>query len=162
MAIKVYGSIARVESLVGDLVPSRTFGDDTVPSSGEVEQFLEERASQLTMALRKAGYTVPVTDQETSKWLELINSTGAAILVMGSYPLGGYADPSFDSPSMGRRHSLEKEWKDAFKLIDSGALPAEKTLTKMHQAKVGQSTTSTEPYFKRGMLKNPEATAETA
>lgn len=134
MAIKVYGTIDRVQSLVGDLVDNRVFDDDTVPTSNEVQQFLEERSSQLTMALRTQGYTVPVTDAETAKWLAYINAVGAAILVMSTLPLAGYIDPSIDSPSVSRRHALEKEWRDAFKLIEAGNLPAEKTLTDMHHA----------------------------
>lgn len=165
MPTTVYGRVERVESLVGDLVDGRTFDDDTVPSVGEVEQFLEERAATLNMALRRSGYTVPVTDTETLKWLEYINAVGAAIIVISTLPLAGYADPSFDSPSVSRRHAFEKEWKDAFKMISDGVLPAAKTLSDMHEAYSGARLDSSgsvkNPMFKRDMLRHPSAPAET-
>ena len=87
-----YGTVAGVEKLVGDLVASRTFGAGTVPTLAQVEGILDDVASDLNRELESAGYTVPVTsvDATALAFLRASNNYGAAAVVLGMLPFGGF------------------------------------------------------------------------
>ena len=77
-----YGTVARVQSRVGDLVDSQAFTTTTKPTLAQVEELIDDVASLMNAELRAAGYTVPVAnsgdDVEAFAWLRAANSAGAA------------------------------------------------------------------------------------
>lgn len=127
-----YGTVARVEALVGDLVASRTFGSVTIPTLSQVETFLDDIAVQLNMELERTGYTVPVSSSanpQAFRYLRYSNSCGAAALVLSTMPVGAYTDPTTENGalSQGRRHFLERQLSNALKIIREGSLPASRS-----------------------------------
>ena len=127
-----YGTVARVEARVGDLVSGRTFSVSTTPTLAQVEEVLDDMASRLNMELRANGYTVPVAnsgaDVEAFAYLRGANSAGAAATVLNMLP-GIALDPDGADENSNRRSGLWAEFKAALKYINSGALPATRGIT---------------------------------
>lgn len=127
-----YGTVARVQARVGDLVDGRVFSTGTVPTLAQVEVLLDDVAARINMELRAMGYTVPVvnvgTDVEAFEYLRAANSAGAAALVLNTVP-GELFDPDSPEASLSRRWGLWAELNAALKYISKGDLPASRTIT---------------------------------
>ena len=127
-----YGTVAKVEARVGDLVVGRVFGTGTIPTKVHVELLIDDVASRINMELRAQGYTVPVantgSDVEAYAYLQYANSAGAAALVLNILP-GVVLDPDSEDENMNRRVSLWAELKAALQYIKHGDLPATRTVT---------------------------------
>jgi len=122
-----YGSVARIEGLIGDLVASRTFSATTIPTTTEVEAFIDDIAAQINVALEQAGYTVPVataTNAAAHAYLVSVNSMGAAALILATQPAEAYVEPGDESPAQGRRQYYQSRLREAIKLIGEQKLPA--------------------------------------
>ncbi len=127
-----YGTVAKVQARVGDLVSGRVFSTGTQPKLAEVELLIDDVASRINMELRAQGYTVPVTNTgsnvEAYAYLSYANSAGAAALVLKVLP-GVVLDPDSEDENMNRRVSLWAELKAALQYIKHGDLPATRTVT---------------------------------
>lgn len=159
-----YGTVAFVESMVGDMVDLRTFTDSTVPTVIQVETFLDLVADELNMVLKVKGYDVPVveaTDPETYGWLQKVNSMGASALVLGSLPQSMWREPEADVAAQSRRMFFENQVIKAGQRIEEGSLPAARTPLSMHELTAGSATDDDgnvkKPIFKRGILDYPGA-----
>lgn len=124
-----YGSAARVEVLVGDLVASRDFTTGTTPTEAQVETFLDDVANELNAYLDANGYTVPVsatTDAAARGILVSANCYGAAALVLAMLPSEIFVMPSGEQVEIGksRRAYFEKKYQDVLKTIQARTFPA--------------------------------------
>jgi len=157
-----YGTVARVEARVGDLVDSRTFSTLTVPTLAQVEALLDDAANQLNAILKRYGYTVPVNstdDPEAYGWLQAANSAGAAALVLNTVP-GESLDPDTPDPIRVRRQGLWAEMNAVMNAIRRGEFPATRTVSShVTKAYAGSQEdddgNEKEPVFKRGMTDYP-------
>ena len=128
-----YGTVARVELLVGDLVASRTFSTTTTPTIAQVEQMIDDTAYEINAALRSNGYTVPVANSspnvETFGVLRAANSYGAAALVLAMLPSEAWVSNSEADIEItkSRRSFYEKKFNDIIKAINSFKLYATRT-----------------------------------
>ena len=161
-----YGTIAKVESLVGDLVQGRVFSLNSQPTLVQVELFLDYAASDLNSGLTYSGYTVPVvvgTDKAAFNYLVLGNSCYAAVLVLDALPAEAYTEPGEESPAQGRKQSLEKIYRRLLKTILDEKLPADRVSggTILGDIKFGSQTDSDgntkKPIFIRGMTDYPSS-----
>ena len=166
-----YGTVARVERLVGDLVQGRSFSLNSIPTLAQVEGFLDDTASELNSALTFAEYTVPVvvgTDTAAFNYLAHGNSCGAAFLVLDALPAEAYTEPGEESPSQGRKQSYERIFWNLIKVIKAEQIPAEKTSggTILAPFKVGSAMdangNTTKPIFTRSLTDNPSSRSLTS
>jgi hypothetical protein len=160
----VYGTIARVEALVGDLVSSRTFSGSTTPTTVEVEGFIDDEGFRLNSELEQMGYTTPVvvgTDKNAFNWLRAANSAGAAGLVLSALPAESWIDPDNEGPAQSRRQGLEQQMTRIIKAIREGRLPASKATVKKDQITIGSELDSDGntklPIFSRSIMDNPSS-----
>jgi len=122
-----YGTVLRVEGLVGDIAQGLVFSLTSNPTLAQVQQFLNDTAAELNSSLTFAEYTVPVvvgTDKAAFNLLAYGNSCGAAFLVLDSLPAEAYTEPGEESPAQGRKQSLEKIFRRLLKTITDERLPA--------------------------------------
>jgi hypothetical protein len=106
--LDTYGSVEAVEGMIGDIVPSRTFTDTTVPTFDEVQQILDGVASELNVELEQQGYQVPVratTDRVAYRYMVYVNNAGAAARALSSMPMEAYVGPD-DTQSGGDRRTM--------------------------------------------------------
>lgn len=75
-----YAGVGDLKARAGRLAAAWT--DDSVPSEGDLEQFLEQVAAQIDGGLAAAGVTVPVTDTAAAAALQSLNVDGALILAL--------------------------------------------------------------------------------
>ncbi len=128
-----YGTVARVEALVGDVVASRTFATGTTPKLAQVETFLDDTAAEIHAAMAEAGYTVPTSAEATTSapraanWLALINTYGAAAMVLQSVPYESQAPEVSEAPNS-RSGWFYKRFKEGLEKI-SGRFLANLGLT---------------------------------
>lgn len=117
-----YGTVARVEALVGDIVASRTFTTGTTPKLAQVETFLDDTAAEIHAAMAEAGFTPPLatavaTDApRASNWLALINSYGACALVLQAMPYEAQGGEESEAPNA-RLSWFNKRFRDGLKKI---------------------------------------------
>ena len=126
-----YGTVARVEARVGDVVEGRKFAGSTVPSLPQVEMILDDVAARINSELLVNGYTVPVSstdDPHPYAWLQGANSAGAAAIVLNMLP-GEALDPDIPDPIRVRRQGLWAELDAVLKAIREGRFPATRTAT---------------------------------
>ena len=161
-----YGTVAKVESLVGDLGQGRVFSLNSQPTLGQVELFLDDAAAELNSALTYSGYTVPVvvgTDKSAFNYLLLGNSCYAAVLVLDALPAESYAEPGEEVPAQGRKQSLEKIYRRLLKTMTDEKLPADRVSggTILGDIKFGSQKDSDgntkNPIFIRGMTDYPSS-----
>lgn len=153
-----YGTVAKVEARVGDLVLGRAFSASTVPTTTQVEGLIDDVASRINMELRAQGYTVPVantlTDVEAYAYLSYANSAGAAALVLNTLP-GAVLDPDSPDENGNRRQALWGELMAALAYIKKGDLPASHTVSsEVTKAWSGSSVDS------QGVKRDPVFTRE--
>ena len=127
-----YGTVAGVEKLVGDLVASRTFGAGTVPTLAQVEGILDDVASDLNRELESAGYTVPVTsvDATALAFLRASNNYGAAAVVLGMLPFGGF-NPDAAEDAQNRAEMYQGRLNHALKMVKEQRLKAAMTTQRL-------------------------------
>lgn len=127
-----YGTVARVEARVGDMVEARTFSVSTVPTLAQVENLIDDTAARVNAELRAQGYTVPVdnsgTDVEAFAWLRAANSAAAAATILNTVP-GESLDPDIPDEIRIRRQGLWGEYMAVIKMIQAGEFPATRTVT---------------------------------
>ncbi len=163
VGVYTYGSVARVQSLVGDVVASRTFGTGTVPTLVEVELFLDDIASQIHAAMAEGGYTVPTAAVLTTSapraagWLGMLNSLGACALVLQSLPYEAQAAALPDAPPS-RGNWFQRRFEDGLKRIAEGNFLATLGLTRTGRydaifagGQEDEDGNEKLPFFKRGM-----------
>ena len=151
-----YGTIARVQVAVGDLVPGRAFGPTTTPTLGQVELILDEIADELNSALKTGGYTVPVVnsgeDVFAFGFLSRANSAGAACEVLNTFPSVAF-DPDNPDPTSNRKSALFATFKRCLDQIIEGTFVASKTTGRISRTYVGSFEDSDgntkNPIFKR-------------
>lgn len=158
-----YGSVAGVQALVGDLVDSRTFSGSTVPTTTQVEAFLDDMAADLNRELEAAGYTVPVnsTNYPTAyAWLAKANEHGAAALVLVTMPQEGF-DPAADVEAGGTSRSdmYIRLFNSALKVIANNKLKAGRDRNRMAGiyagARLDSSGDEKTPLFTRTLHEYP-------
>lgn len=125
-----YGTLIRVQNMIGDIVTDRQFSGSTNPSIEKVENALDDIADTINMELKQQDYTVPVTladDPEAFKFLRFANSAGAAAALLSFQPFeagpGGFSAGSGDSITS-RRNYLQSVFKKALETIRADELPA--------------------------------------
>ena len=156
LAANTYGTVARVEARIGDLVDGRVFATGTIPTLAQVEALLDDTAAQLNAVLKRYGYTVPVVtgnDPEAFAWLQAANSAGAAALALNTVP-GESLDPETPDPILIRRQGLWAEFNAVLKAIQTNQLPATRSVTTLvSKAYAGAAYdadgNATEPVFTR-------------
>ncbi len=161
-----YGTIAKVEGLVSDIATGMAFSNTSKPTLTEVEQFLDNTASELNVALTFAEYSIPVllaNDKAAFNYLAYANSCGAAFLVLDSLPAEAWTEPGQETPAQGRKQSLEKIFRRAVKLVQDVRLPATKTSdgSLLSDLFIGSSEddegATKKPIFTRGAFDNPSS-----
>lgn len=128
-----YGTVARVETLVGDLVASRTFTTGTVPTIAQVETFLDDVANEINAYLSMNQYTMPVsatTDAQARGIVTSANCYGAAALVLAMLPTEISIMPNGQALDIGksRRSFFESKYKEILKSIIDHKFPATRSL----------------------------------
>lgn len=157
-----YGTVVRVETLVGDLVPSRDFTTSTIPTEAQVEQALDDVAAEINVELEWAGYTVPVassTNATAHAYLVAANSAGAAARVMTMVPGLGFSEfGDTESPATTRRQSLQQQLDRCIKRIREHRLVAA-GVGRLDDFRVGgekdQDGNTKLPIFRRGLHRRP-------
>lgn len=161
-----YGTVEKVEGLVSDIATGMAFSATSKPTIGEVEQFLDNTASELNVALTFAEYSIPVLlidDKAAFNYLSYANSCGAAFLVLDALPAEAYTEPGQETPAQGRKQSLEKIFRRALKLVQDRKLPATKTSdgSLLSDLFIGSSEDSEgntkKPIFTRGFADFPSS-----
>ena len=157
-----YGTVARVERQVGDLVTSRLFTTSTTPTKAQVEAALDDVAAEINAELDYMNYSVPVLtadDPHAFNFLRAANTFGAAALVLGMLPAEAYTDPENDSLASGRKEFLEKKLWQAVKRIREGRLRATMRESRLADFRIGSQKDSDGntnlPLFTRGGFRYP-------
>jgi len=154
-----YSDHEDVERLIGDIVTSRTFAEDTVPSLDQVEAELDNAAADLNRELDQVGYTVPVVEADyptAYAFLKAANAFGAAAVLLSTVPSEGY-DPTeeVESPATDRATTYGNKFKSALKAIKENRLRAGRRTRRLGNLAAGSAETEEgeekRPIFKRGM-----------
>lgn len=158
-----YGTVAKVEALVGDVVASRTFGTGTVPTLAQVEAFLDDTASQVHTALAQGGYAIETKTALTTSapravdWLSLLNIYGAAALVLQTLPYEAQAAALPDAPPS-RGNWFQKRFEDGLERIRKEGFLAIMGLTRTGRydkvfagSQEDSDGNEKAPFFSRGM-----------
>jgi hypothetical protein len=154
-----YAEAVDVQRLIGDIVESRTFTTGTVPTLAQVEEELDNAASELNVALDDAGYTVPVdeTDWPTAyEWIKAANTYGAAAVLLSTIPSDGYEpDEEVESPATTRAQTYGNKFKSALKRIEKNKLRAGRRKDRLADTFAGSQEdddgNTKAPIFIRGM-----------
>lgn len=164
VAANTYGTVERVQRLIGDLIPGRAFSLTTNPTLAEVEGFLDDAADFLNMELKAAGYTVPValaTDPETFRYLRLINSAGAAWFILNTKPAEAFSTIATEQQVVDRRTAIQNLFQAGLDKIKDEGLPATRTDALGSFFKVGSQTDADgktkKPIFTRAMTDFPSS-----
>lgn len=163
-----YGTVARVEAMVGDLVADRTFADGgspTIPSLTEVELFLDDVASEINVELDYMNYTVPVSASNfpaAHAFLAAANSAGAAAKVLGMLPAESYVDPENEESAAGRKQFLDRQLWLAIKRIREGRFRADMRQSRLADFRIGSRLDDDSytklPLFTRDKFNYPNTT----
>lgn len=151
-----YGTSTGVERLVGDIVVNRSFTTASIPTLAQVEQFLDQTASDLNVALSAAGYAVPVstTSVIARQWLQNVNEKCAAALVLTSIPMTAIA-PGSESAGTNRIQVWANDCLMAIKRIDEKKLNAPRSRGRLGASFAGSQEDSDGrrklPVFKRSL-----------
>jgi hypothetical protein len=152
-----YGTVARMEALIGDLVDSRAFSTSTTPKLAQVEVLLDDVASEINVLLEEGLYAIPVAvadDPVAHAYLVSINSFGAAVLVLGTLPEGSFAEEGD-----GRAATYAKAYSNGLMLIRRQGLKAARAENRFARTFAGSQEDSDGnkklPIFKRGRFDYP-------
>lgn len=159
-----YGNVAGVEGYVGDIVPSRTFTDSTVPTFQQVQGLLDGIASEINVELLRNDYATPVTyanSPEAYTYLQDANNAGAAAATLSTKPMESYVIPDNEQTGGDRRQYLDRRLWHAIKRIKDNGLPAAKTVTTLGRIFSGSQEDSDGntklPLFTRDMTDYPSS-----
>jgi len=160
-----YATVALVQGLIGDLVPSRTFTTGTSPTLAEVEGFIDNVADELNAILGANSYTNPVvqaTDSKAYGLLILANTVGACALILTSMPTGSFTDLEIETLSSTRYQSFVGRYKKVLKMIQERKLDATRSATDSFSVYSGSRTDrdtgeTKDALFSRGMSDYPGA-----
>ena len=150
-----YGTVQRVQDMIGDMLPNRTFTSDTTPSLSAVETALNDTANYLNMELEQHGYITPVEHEATRGFLAWANSAGAASEVLGQTPFDSSAaglTPDSEEIQNSRRNYFLSIYRTAVKRIQEEEIPAPKNLP---YPWVTSGSKDTKPFFDRNMFEVP-------
>ena len=157
-----YGTVVGIQARVGDVVPSRTFSSSTVPTTTQVEGFIDDIASELNAELDNMGYTVPVTEAafpHTFQYLKMVNEKGASADVMDATGHSTTIGPQGQEVSSGRYQEYRSAVFHAIKKIRKNQLKAARTVGTLGNVKAGARLDSDsnikKPSFKRGQWRHP-------
>lgn len=160
-----YGTVAGVQRLIGDIVPSRTFATDSVPTLVQCEAELDNVANEINAALDVMGYTVPVsstTYPTAYGFLGAANDYGAAARLLGTIPTEAY-DPTEQMEDVGssRAQMYERHLQQAIKRIWDRKIRAGMREGRFAKLRAGASTDedghTKEPLYRRRMGEYPGA-----
>lgn len=157
-----YGTEARVEALVGDVVDARDFDTNTTPTDVQVQAWIDDVEAELEAQLEQQGYTVPVIVGDSPRGhalLVAVASYGAAALVLVSLPAIAILIPG-EQPASGRLEFFQKKVMDLLDMIDRQEFPAARATGLAARFYAGseedRSTGETkQPIFTRGMTDFP-------
>lgn len=113
MSVLAYCTPDDVQALV-QLTDGFTAGSK--PTLNEVQSLIDKIASEITLALRRAGYTSTITDPAALEWLSGFNAYGAGALV--ALVIGGHGNPN-DDPLATKLFDLYKERRQELLTGDS-------------------------------------------
>lgn len=118
-----YGTLNNMQTKVGWVVDHRKFSNDTDPKRAEVETMLDQKASEIHMALQEAGYPIKTKAWLTTNaprvatWLERLNEAGAAADIVNMFAVAG--DTETDRTPGGY---WNRQWERGLKQIKGTAL----------------------------------------
>lgn len=159
-----YGTVARVTSLVGEIVLARTFAGDTIPTDSDIESFLDDTAADIHAVMINQGFTPPsrssieLTLPRLNEYLRATNSVCAAVVALMSMS----QEASFPgTPDGGQTRSqrlqtrctmMMKRLSDTEYLENSG-LSRVRTITDglTVGSRLDADGNVNKPFFKRGM-----------
>lgn len=159
-----YGTVERVQRMIGDLVSSRLFTTSTVPTLAQVEDTLNDIADILNTELKLHGYTVPVsvaTDPEAFRLLRYTNSAGASGAILAQLATESSSGFSINATehAVNRKQFFNSQLARTLERIRAGELPAARTLDKSHFAVAGSAKDTDgnlkRPFFTRDIFTNP-------
>lgn len=142
VASSTYGTVARVEARVGDIVSGRSFGASTQPTLTQVEALLDDVAEEMNAVLDMQGYDTPIDESEDPfafGWARRANSSGAAALVLDTVP-GPSFDPESPDVFSNRKNSLHAEFKRFLDAVMNGTLQATRSTKRSDRFVVGSRT----------------------
>src|SRR3990167_9452305 len=99
-----YGTVARVERIIGDIVESRKFREETTPDKTNIEGALDDVASEIHMELAKHGYDVLTNAALTTLaprvqlFLQHANSVGAAVYIINTISAEAFVPQDENAP----------------------------------------------------------------
>ncbi len=160
-----YGTKAGVEALIGDIVNSRTFTANTVPTETEMVKAIDDVADMINSLLDAIGYTVPVDSSDfpvAHGYLVACNEAGAAARLLGSVPPNVY-DPNEEIIDAGtsRQQTYINDLNRCFARIRKQEIRAGRRAERFEHIFTGaqenaQGRTKL-PMFTRNLHDNPQA-----
>ena len=166
-----YGTEARVEARIGDLVASRNFTTSTTPTTAQVEEALDDIADDLNHNLRASGYTVPIansdSDVEAYGLLVMANTLGACALLLSSFPTEAIDPDAADALGGNRAAYYQRRYEQVMTLIKDRELAASRGTTRLGRVYTGaQEDAATgltkSPVFTRDMWDFPGSISRTS
>ncbi len=162
LRFSTYGSVAGVESKIGDMVSNRTFTDTTVPSFQEIQELVDGVAQELNMELLQQGYQVPVRgadDPVAYQHLVYVNNCGAAARALSTLPAESF-EFAQDGVGGDRRTMWDRELWHAIQRIRKQEFKATTTTSPSDNFIAGSRTDRDtgevkNPLFKRDMTDFP-------
>lgn len=161
LSANTYGTVARVQALVGDIVSGRIFTTGTIPTLAQVEVILDDIASEINVELEGARYTLETaadfaTNQpRVSDFLITLNTRGAAAEVLSTLPNQAVA-PAIEGDALDRATFYHRRYLSGLKRIREKQLNATRSALRV---KAGGATDSlgntTKPIFTRDLTDFP-------
>ncbi len=154
-----YGTVAGIQRLIGDIVPSRTFSDSTVPSTAQVEAELDNVAAEINAELDVQGYLIPInaTDYPTAYALaKAANEYGAAARLLSTIPPETYnPDEQVEDTGETRPQQYEKLLNRFLNRVRKNMLRAGRRTGRLHKFYAGSQADDNgytkKPLFTRDM-----------
>lgn len=125
-----YGSVSRIESWIGDIVPSQVFTSSTTPTYDTVLMILDGVSAEVNIELASQGYAVPVSgknDPAAYEYLQHCVSAGSAARVLSTRPMESYTLPTNEGTGGDRREMLDRELWHCIQRIRDQRLSASKS-----------------------------------
>ena len=163
-----YGTVLKVEDLIGDMGQGRKFNYTDTPTIAQVEDFINDMAAELNMWLENYGYASPVIEADfpnAHRILYLANSAGAAAMVLSMQPAEAFV--GLDTPEAqvtNRKTFLWAQFRRAKSMIEDRSFVAPRNNLKRYSRVISGSNKqgNTRPdFFRRHMLENPRVGYDT-
>ena len=165
MAVRegTYGTIKRLQALIGDLVDNRIFTAHTTPSREQAESYLDDIAAEINAHLEQVDYNTPVMESDRNAYNLLVaaNGYGAAVLILMSRPASanvGFGEGQFDN----RTTSYHTFYKRTLDMIDQAMFPAIRAATPHNliaSGSSGKEGNKKRGIFRRGLFDYPGSRA---